>query len=646
MRRAAPHWAATTATMRMAPALSTVGLSRKFSSPSSYDPSKVRNVAIIAHVDHGKTTLMDKLLEECGSTFSGERAMDSNDFEKERGITISSKYTRLYYKDHTLHVVDTPGHADFGGEVERILSMVDGVVLLVDASEGPMSQTKFVLSRALAVKKPAIVVLNKVDREGHRADEVEADILDLFCALTEDEHLLDYPLLYASAKQGWVTTELADIPGKGVIPLLDAILERVPAPNKASKLDEPFALSVNTIQTDPFLGRIVTGRVESGKIQIGDKVKVLNREGEPLQVGDGVRVTKLFYLEGLQRVDVEIAYAGEIVSLAGTTGAVTDTVCDHEVSVAVKTIPISPPVISMTFGPNDSPLSGKEGNRLTSTMIKERLAKEIENNVTVELRASVDPEAIDVQGRGELQIGILVETMRREGFELTISPPRVLAIKGEDGVSREPYEEVIVDVSPELQGVVIDAMSDRKGTLLEFKDIGNRTRLVFSCPSRGMMGFRHEIISATRGSATVNSIFSHYDTVNVHDFAGMKKGKLVSMEEGKTTGYSLMMVEERGMLFVGVNEEVYEGMVVGENAKAGDLDVNPCRAKKLSNMRTTGAEEKVNLIPPRRLSVEEVISYMNADEVLEVTPKSIRLRKRILESGARARFNKANKPQK
>lgn len=310
------------------------------------------------------------------------------------------------------------------------------------------------------------------------------------------------------------------------------------------------------------------------------------------------------------------------------------------------TIPISPPVVSMTFGPNDSPLGGKEGTKFTSTMIKERLAKEIENNVTISLKASSDPESIDVQGRGELQIGILVETLRREGFEMTVSPPRVLAITDEQGVTKEPYEEVTVDVSPELQGLVMDSMSDRKGNLIEFRDIGNRSRLIFSVPSRGMMGFRHEIISATRGSATVNSVFSHYDTVNVHDFAGLKKGKLVSMEQGRTTGYSLMMVEERGQLFVGVGEEVYEGMVVGEHAKSGDLDVNPCRAKKLSNMRTTGAEEKVNLIPPRRLTVEEVISYMNSDEVLEVTPKNIRLRKRILDSGARLRFNKAVKPQK
>lgn len=588
---------------------------------------------------------MDKLLESCGTTFSGERAMDSNDQEKERGITISSKYTRLKYNDHTLHVVDTPGHADFGGEVERILDMVDGVVLLVDASEGPMSQTKFVLSRALAAKKSAVVVINKVDREGQRADEVELEIFELFCTLTSDEKLLDYPIMYASARQGWVSDSLDEVPGKnGVIPLLDAITSVVPAPAVNASESVPFSLCVNNIHTDQYLGRVVTGKVESGVVRVGDKVCVRNSEGEILQ-GEA-KVTKLFYLEGLQRVDVEQASAGEIISLAGTTGSVTDTVCNEECKESVKTIPLSPPVISMTFAPNDSPLSGKEGSKLTSTMIKDRLNKEIENNVTVSLRPSNDPEAIDVQGRGELQIGILVETLRREGFEMTISPPRVLAITDEDGTTKEPIEEVTVDVSPELQGMVIDSMSDRKGDLLEFKEIGDRVRLIFQVPSRGMMGFRHQIMSATRGNATINSMFSHYDKVNKSDFSGLKRGKLVSMEEGKTTGYALMMVEERGQLFIGIGEDVYEGMVIGENSKVGDMDVNPCRSKKLSNVRSAGAEEKVSLTPPRRLTVEETISYMNEDEVLEVTPKSIRLRKRILDSGARQRFNKASKGTK
>lgn len=587
--------------------------------------------------------MMDKLLQHCGSQFSGLCVMDSGDHEKERGITITSKYTRLYYKDHALHVVDTPGHADFGGEVERVLSMVDGVVLLVDATEGPMSQTKFVLGKALQAGKRAIVVLNKIDREGHRATEVQNEIFDLFFALTEKEELLNYPIMYASGRKGWVTRDIKDIPGQeGVVPLLDTILEHIPAPTDKASLNDPFSLCVNTISADNHLGRIVTGKVESGTLRVGDRVKVLDLEGK--QVQGETKVTKMFYLQGLQRVEVDVAHAGEIVSFSGCDGGVTHTVCSPEVTQSIKTPPISPAVISMTFGPNDSPLAGKEGSKLTSSMIKDRLYKEIENNVTLSLSPASDSESIDVNGRGELQIGILVETLRREGYEMTVSPPKVLGVRGEDGVMREPYEEVIVDIDPDLQGLVMDSMSTRKGVMLDFKDIGNRSRLVFHVPSRGMLGFRHELASATRGNATVNSMFLHYDKVNVADFLGLKKAKLVSMDTGKSTGYALSYVEERGTLFVGPQEDIYEGMVIGECAKpGGDMDVNPCKAKKLTNMRSTGAEEKVNLSPAKRMTVEEVISYMNDDEVLEVTPKSIRMRKRILNSDQRARYNKSVK---
>lgn len=610
----------------------------------SYDASLVRNCAIIAHVDHGKTTMMDKLLGFCGTTFSGERAMDSNEHEKERGITIMSKYTRLYYKGHTLHVVDTPGHADFGGEVERILSMVDGVVLLVDASEGPMSQTKFVLSKALLAGKKAIVVLNKIDREGNRAEEVENEIFDLFCGLTNNESQLEYPILYASAKQGWVSDNLSKLPGKDVSQLLDLMISHFPAASNSEQILEPFALSVNTIQTDAHLGRIVTGKVQTGKIAIGDPIKVLAVDGTPKFPES--KVTKLFYLEGLNRVDVHEANAGEIVSLTGSEGGVTDTVCNPLCMKAVPAVPISPPVISMTFGPNTSPLSGKEGSKVTSSVIKSRLYKEIENNVTLQLKPSTDAESMDVQGRGELQIGILVETMRREGFELTVSPPNILAITDENGLKQEPVEEVIVDVDPDLTGLVVDSMSNRKGTMVEFKEIGNRSRLIFHTPSRGMLGFRHEILSATRGNATVNSSFSHYSHVKVSDFMGLKKGKLVSMESGKTTGFALDLIQERGQLFVSIGDEVYDGMVIGETSKAGEMDVNPCKAKKVTNMRTTAAEEQVRLTPPKKMNVEEVISYMDEDEVIEVTPKSIRLRKKILDSNARQRYARSQKPNK
>jgi GTP-binding protein len=570
--------------------------------------------------------------------------MDSNEHEKERGITIMSKYTRLLYNNHMLHVVDTPGHADFGGEVERILSMVDGVVLLVDATEGPMAQTKFVLSKAIEANKKAIVVLNKVDRDSHRSDEVELEIFELFCSLTSRDELLHYPLLYASGRQGWVTRSLADTPGKqGVIPLLDTIIEHIPPPINAGKLNQQFTMSVNTIQTDYHLGRIVTGKVESGSIKLGDKIKVLSREGKLLFPDS--KVAKLFYLEGLKRVDVDATYAGEIISLAGCNGGVTDTICDPSVADPIKTVPISPPIISMTFGPNDSPLAGREGTKFTSSMIKDRLQREVENNVTLQLRPSSETECIDVQGRGELQIGILVETLRREGFELTVSPPRVLPQIGEDGIEREPIEEVIVDIDPELQGIITDSMAKRKGNMLEFKEFGNRSRLIFHVPSRGMMGFRHEIITATRGNATVNSLFSHYDVVKKSDFNSLKKYKLISMETGKTTGYALDMVQERGILYIHVGEEVYEGMIIGENAKTGgDIEVNPCRMKRLTNMRSTGSEEKVNLSPPKRMTVEEVMAYLDDDEVIEVTPKNIRLRKRILDTGERVRFNKSMKP--
>jgi GTP-binding protein len=602
----------------------------------------VRNCAIIAHVDHGKTTLMDKLLEACGSAGAIERAMDSNDQEKERGITITSKYTRLHYKDYMLHLVDTPGHADFSGEVERILSMVDGVILLVDASEGPMSQTKFVLTKALGCGKKAIVVLNKVDRETHRAEEVQNEIFDLFCNLTEKEEQLDYPLLFASARNGWATESLASIPGTNVNPLLDRILSHFPAPCTSEAIEKPFSLSVNTISGDSYLGRIVTGKVESGTVSIGDSIHVLSRDGT--QLGVDTKVTKLFYLQGLERVYVDQAYAGQIISLAGCHAGVADTVCNPELTSPVYTPPISPPVISMTFGPNSSPFVGREGTKLTSALIKDRLQREVENNVTLSLRQGPNMESLDVLGRGELQIGILIETLRREGFELTVSPPSVLSIVDpEDGVEKEPWEEVVVDIAPDLQGMVIESMSNRGGTMIEFKDIGDRSRMTYHVPSRGYMGFRQELTNATRGNVTINSIFSHYDQVPKNQLIGLKKGKLVSTASGKTTSYALQMTEERGSLFISPGEEVYEGMVIGEHARPSELEVNPCKLKRLTNVRSTEKEEAVKLTPPRRMGVEDLISYMDDDEVLEITPVSVRLRKRCLDPQERAKMIKVAK---
>ena len=624
--------------------LASIARNARYLSATSYDPSKTRNTAIIAHVDHGKTTMMDKLLQFCGvSVEEGERAMDSNDHEKERGITISSKYTRLYFKGHTLNVVDTPGHADFGGEVERIMSMVDGVILLVDASEGPLSQTKFVLSKAIAAKKPAIVVLNKIDKEGHRADEVESELFDLFCALTDDEDVLEYPLLYASGKQGWVTDSQENIPGKDVEPLLDLVINRFPAATTTEDLQKPFGLVVNSISSDNHLGRIVTGKVESGSVKVGDRIKVLNEDGISQT---STRVNKLFYLEGLKRVDVDEAYAGEIVSLAGSEAGVSDTVGSIDLTEHIPSIPLSPPVISMTIGPNDSPLAGKEGTKLTSTMIKNRLRLEVENNVSLQLKPSTDPESIDLQARGELQIGILLDTMRREGFEMTVSPPKVLGRLNDEGKQEEPYEEVIVDVDSEMTGTIIESMSNRKGEMIEFKDMGTRSRLIFHVPARGLMGFRYEALGATRGSAVVNSTFSHYGRVDIRDFNSMNKPKIISVDSGTAKGYSLLSIQERGQLFIEQNTQIYEGMVIGESNRSLEVEVNPTKSKKLTNIRTTGADEKVILTPPRIMNIEETISYMDMDEVMEVTPLAIRLRKRILDSGERARAKRGQKKNK
>lgn len=611
---------------------------RSLSGGSVYDPKMVRNCAIIAHVDHGKTTLMDKLLEACGSAGDEERAMDSNDQEKERGITITSKYTRLHYKDHMLHLVDTPGHADFSGEVERILSMVEGVILLCDASEGPMAQTKFVLSKALAAGKKAIVVLNKVDREGHRAEEVENEVFDLFCNLTEDESQLEYPLLFASSKQGWVSENLTD--RVNVFPLLDKILETFPPPVDEKILAEPFSLSVNTLSSDLFLGRVVTGKVEAGTVAIGDPIHVLSREGEKIAAES--KVTKLFYLKGMERIEVDKAYAGQIVSMTGCEAGVADTVCNPEQLVPIHTPPITPPVIAMTFGPNTSPLAGNDGTKVTSNLIKERLMKEIENNVTLSLRPAADVDSIDVLGRGELQIGILVETMRREGFELTVSPPKVLSVE-EDGMTMEPFEEVVVDIDPDLQGLVIETMSNRGGVMTEFKDIGDKARMVYQAPSKGLLGFRYELVNATRGNVTINSIFSHYGEVPKLNMYGLMKSKIVSTAAGKTTAYALNMTEERGQLFVGVGEQVYEGMVIGEAAKQGELEANTTKTKKLTNVRSSGMDEGIRLTPAKKMTVEEIIAYMDEDEVIEVTPLNVRLRKRILHSGERAKYLKSMK---
>ncbi|KAG5176697.1 MBipA, mitochondrial GTPase [Tribonema minus] len=621
-------------------------------------PEFIRNVAIIAHVDHGKTTMVDKLLRACtpASTTHTERLMDSMDLEQERGITIMSKCTRLDYGSYTLNVVDTPGHADFGGEVERILSMVEGVLLVVDATEGPMSQTKFVLGKALAAGLRPVVVINKVDRDSARlSGDVENELFDLFVNLGADDAQLEYPTLYASGRAGWATTHLdnavvwskAPPPALRMEALLDAILEHVPPPCGAAALEEPFALAVNNIGADNFLGPLTTGKVESGVLRVGAMARWLARDGQ--SQGAPAKVAQVFVTRGTTREPlIGAAGAGDIVTIAGIGGAVGDTITAAEggVDAPLATPPLPPPTLSMTFGANDGPLGGTEGSTLTASAIRARLERETENNVTLRVAQCVtDVDKVDVFGRGEMQLGILIETLRREGFEFVVSPPRVLTAVGEQGEALEPYEEVTVDVDAEHSGLIIDRLTgNRRGSLIEIKDSSEgKTRLLFTIPSRGLLGFGPEARSATRGSAIVNSVFSHMGA-HCGTLGGLSPGKLVSMERGKATAYALFSVQDRGTLFVEVGDEVYGGMVIGECARAGDLEVNPCRAKKVSNVRSVSADEKLTVAPPRRLSVEELIAYMGEDEMLEVTPKSVRLRKAALDPAARAKISKAKRP--
>ncbi|KAF0694346.1 Aste57867_14757 [Aphanomyces stellatus] len=599
---------------------------------------RVRNVAIVAHVDHGKTTLVDQLLKHGGSTLSEERVMDSIDLERERGITIMSKCTRVEYEGKVLNIVDTPGHADFGGEVERILSMVDGVVLVVDATEGPMSQTKFVLTKALNRGLKPLVVVNKVDRPTSRlGGEVENELFDMFVALDANDDQLEFPVLFASAKQGWAVRSLDD-PSEGrdsMKALLDQIVEYVPPPQ--ADADKPFSMAVTMLGHDPYVGRLATGRVYTGRVKVGDAIHVVNRDGQKLEAG---KITKLFVTRGTTKSEIAEAEAGDIITVAGVNAYVSDTIANPEVLTSIPSPQLDPPTISMTFGVNDSPIAGKEGKFLTSGHIKERLQRETENNVAISVTTSETSEAFNVHGRGELQLAILIEEMRREGFEMCVSAPRVLFKNDpETNHKLEPIEEVTVDVDQEHSGIVIDKLSTRGGELVEFKDIQDKVRLLFRIPSRCLMGYRSEIKTDTRGSGILNSIFHGYEK-----FQGSatvpSKGKLISSCNGKTTTYALNMLEERGELFVKPGEEVYTGMVVGEHSRPTDLEVNPTKEKKLSNMRAAGNDENVRLSPARQMSLEDVVTYIGEDEMIDVSPSQIRIRKRYLDPNARKRANK------
>ena len=602
----------------------------------------LRNIAIIAHVDHGKTTLVDELLKQSGTYRENqqvsERAMDSNDIERERGITILAKATSVEWKGTRINIVDTPGHADFGGEVERILNMVDGVCLLVDAAEGPMPQTKFVTSKALALGLRPIVILNKVDKPDAEPDRALNEVFDLFANLGATDEQLDFPHLYASGRAGWADESL-DGPRKDLSALFDLIIRHVPAPAQIAREREPFRMLATTLSADPFIGRILTGRVESGRLKAGDTLKALSREGERIEQ---FRVSKILAFRGLSQTPIDEAVAGDIVTIAGMSKAtVADTLCAPEVETALPAQPIDPPTISVTFGINDSPLAGRDGSKVQSRVIRERLMREAESNVAIKIADTPGGEAFVVSGRGELQMGVLIENMRREGFELSISRPRVI-FREEDGQRLEPIEEVIVDVDDEFTGAVIDKLTgERKGDLVEMRPAGvGKTRIIAHVPSRGLIGYHGQFLTDTRGTGVLNRIF-HAWAPWKGPIQGRRVGVLISMENGVSVAYALWNLEDRGRLFIGAQEQVYEGMIIGEHSRDNDLEVNPLKGKKLTNIRASGTDEAVRLTPPVRMSLEEAIAYIDDDELVEVTPKIVRLRKRHLDPHERKRAERA-----
>jgi GTP-binding protein len=603
----------------------------------------LRNIAIIAHVDHGKTTLVDELLRQSGAFREGqavdERALDSNELERERGITILAKATSVEWKGTRINIVDTPGHADFGGEVERILSMVDGVVLLVDAAEGPMPQTKFVTDKALGLGLRPIVVLNKVDKPDAEPDRALDECFDLFAALDADEDQLDFPHMYASGRSGWADAEL-DGPRRDLTALFDLVVNHVPAPRQLARADEDFRMLATTLGADPFLGRILTGRVESGRLKVGATVQALSRTGQKIEQ---FRVSKVRAFRGLAYQDIDEARAGDIVTLAGMSKAtVADTICALAVEAPIAAAPIDPPTISVTIGINDSPLAGRDGKKVQSRVIRERLMKEAESNVAIRVTDTPGGEAFDVAGRGELQMGVLIENMRREGFELSLSRPRVVLREDADGNTVEPVEEVTIDVDDDHAGAVIEKLTGpRKGELAEMKPAGSgKTRIVAHVPARGLIGYHGEFLADTRGSGVMNRVF-HGWVAHKGTIPGRRAGVLISMEQGEAVAYALWNLEERGRLFIGPQEHVYQGMIIGEHSRESDLEVNPLKGKKLTNVRASGSDDAVRLTPPSRLSLEEAIAYIDDDELLEVTPSALRLRKLHLDPHARKRQAKS-----
>jgi GTP-binding protein len=600
---------------------------------------KLRNIAIIAHVDHGKTTLVDALLRQSGAFRAhqkvAERALDSGELERERGITILAKCTSVLWGDVRINIVDTPGHADFGGEVERILGMVDGVLLLVDAAEGPMPQTKFVTAKALKFGLRPIVVINKVDRPDARPDEVLNEIFDLFVALEASPEQLDFPVLYAVGRDGWASADSAQ-KGADLTPLFERIIAHVPAPKVEP--EKPFSMLVTTLEYDSFLGRVLTGRIQSGSIAPNTTVKALARDGREIEQA---RLTKLLLFRGLRRDAAEKAEAGDIVALAGlATASVADTVCALETATPIRAEPVDPPTLAMTFSINDSPFAGQEGSKITSRQIRERLMREAEGNVAIRVRETADADAFEVAGRGELQLGVLIETMRREGYEISISRPRVL-IREENGTKLEPMEEVLIDVDEAFAGIVVEAMSVRKAEMREMRPSGGgKTRLTFLAPSRGLIGYHGEFLTETRGTGVMSRLYHGYGPWK-GAIPGRRNGVLISNATGETVAYSLNNLEGRGALFVDPGVKVYGGMIVGEHSRDNDLEVNPLKTKQLTNIRAAGKDDAIRLTPPRRLTLEDALVYIADDELVEVTPKSIRLRKRLLDPNDRKRAERA-----
>lgn len=600
-----------------------------------------RNIAIIAHVDHGKTTLIDAMLHQSGTFRENQqvetRVMDSNDLEKERGITILAKCTSIMWQDNKINVIDTPGHADFGGEVERVLSMADSALLLVDSAEGVMPQTKFVLAKALALGLKPIVVINKIDRNDARPDEVLDEIFDLFVALDANEQQLDFPVLYAVGRDGWCVADLEKDEKKDLSPLFNLIIEHVTPPK--FDLDAPFSMLATLLDHNSYFGRMLTGRIYSGKAKNLMSFKALNLENNVVEQG---RLTKLHVFRGVEKIPVDEAMAGDIVSIAGLEKAsVSDTLCDMSINEAIKSTPIDPPTMSITIAVNDSPLAGSEGSKVTSRMIRDRLFSEAETNVAITIKESQNSDSFEVGGRGELQLGVLIENMRREGFELSVSRPKVLFKKDEHNQILEPIEEVVVDVDDEHSGSVVEKLSSRKGELVEMKpSSGGKTRIIFNIPSRGLIGYQSEFLTDTKGSGVLNRIFNCYAPYK-GELNNKRNGALIATDPGEAVAYALYNLQDRGILFVKPQQKIYAGMIVGENAKQGDLEVNVLKGKQLTNIRASGTDEAIRLSPPKLMNLEEMITYIDSDELVEVTPKSLRLRKKALDSNERKRIKRS-----